>query len=205
MAVAVSYPGVYIDEFAPGGPIPAAGTSVTAFLGPLLKGPVVGKKGPIKEPVKVTSWDQFKMTFGARSSPGFFTWYAVRGFFENGGTACYMYRVTNAEYAAAIVANAAGAVLADIYAADAGEVTTPIQVVFSVPPVPLLSAGAILFRATVPATSVDGSQIKIDKSTATSGPPNDARMFRVGDWVVVSLNGRRWASRRGCGRSPPTA
>src|SRR5689334_2734704 len=99
MAVAVSYPGVYIEEFAPAGPIPAAGTNIAAFLGPMLKGPVVEHDGPIKEPVKITSWDQFKATFGARPSPGFFTWYSVRGFFENGGTACYVYRVTNSSYA----------------------------------------------------------------------------------------------------------
>ncbi len=190
MAVAVSYPGVYIEEFAPGGPIPAAGTNVAAFLGPLLKGPVVGKKGPVKEPIKVTSWDQFRTVFGARPSPGFLTWYAIRGFFENGGTACYVYRVTNAEYAAAVITNAGQAVLADIYAVDAGLVSTPIQVVFQTPPVPLLPDGATLFQATVAATSVDGSQIKIPRSDATSGSPGDARMFRVGDWVVVSVNGQ---------------
>ena len=38
MAVQTSYPGVYIDEFAPGAPIQGVGTSITAFLGPTARG-----------------------------------------------------------------------------------------------------------------------------------------------------------------------
>ena len=34
MAVPVSYPGVYIEEFAPGAPIQGVGTSTAAFIGP---------------------------------------------------------------------------------------------------------------------------------------------------------------------------
>ena len=33
MAVQVSYPGVYIDEFAPGAPIQGVGTNTAAFVG----------------------------------------------------------------------------------------------------------------------------------------------------------------------------
>jgi hypothetical protein len=189
MTVAVSYPGVYIDEFAPGAPIQAAGTNIAAFLGPMLKGPVVGAKGPIKEPVKVTSWDQFKILFGARPTPGFFTWYSVRGFFENGGTACYVYRVTNAEYAFAAIQNQGADTLADVFATDAGEVTTPILLDFQQPPEPLLPPGATLFVARVTGAEVNGSVVTIQQNTdRTSGNPGDARLFRVGDWVVISAN-----------------
>ncbi|TWW09193.1 tail protein [Planctomyces bekefii] len=188
MAVAVSYPGVYIDEFAPGAPIQAAGTNIAAFLGPMLKGPVVYPKGPIKEPMKVTSWDQFKAFFGARPSPGFFTWYSVRGFFENGGTACYVYRVTNARYAHAVIGNGVQD-LADVYAIDAGLITTQILVDIKKPPTPLLPDGTTLFQAIATASKVDGSEITIDE-IATTGKPADARQFRVGDWVVVSVGGQ---------------
>jgi len=190
MAVAVSYPGVYIDEFAPGAPIQAASTNIAAFLGPLLKGPVVDPAGPIKDPIKVTSWDQFKVLFGARPSPGFFTWYAVRGFFENGGTACYPFRVTNATYASSTILNATGDTLADVYADEPGLVTTPILVEFQQPPDPLLPAGSTLFSAVVPGADVNGSTITIPRNSANSGNPGDARLFRVGDWVVVSANGQ---------------
>lgn len=189
MAVAVSYPGVYIEEFAPGAPVQAAGTNTTAFVGPLLKGPVVGKDGPIKEPVKITSWDQFKATFGARPAPGFFTWYAVRGFFENGGTTCYVNRVTNARYAKSTISNDQDTVLADIYAIDAGLVSTDIQVKFIKPESPLLPDGATLFKAVVQATKVEGSKITIPRNDTNEGSPNDARMFRVNDWVIVTSGG----------------
>ena len=48
MAVQVSYPGVYIEEFAPGAPIQGVGTSTAAFIG-------VAARGPLDEPIKVTS------------------------------------------------------------------------------------------------------------------------------------------------------
>src|SRR4051812_18649529 len=89
MAVTVSYPGVYIDEFRPEQPIAGAETSIVALLGPT-------GGGPLREPRLVTSWERFKQTFGGQPVPGFYLWYAARGFFENGGKLLYVVRVTNA-------------------------------------------------------------------------------------------------------------
>jgi phage tail sheath protein FI len=91
MAVQVSYPGVYIEEFAPGAPIQGVGTNTAGFIG-------VAERGTINTPTKIASWDQFKATFGAKPVPGFFLWYAVRGFFENGGLVCYVVRASNGSY-----------------------------------------------------------------------------------------------------------
>ena len=91
MAVRVSYPGVYIEEFAPGPPIQGVGTSTAAFIGMVAK-------GELNIPTKVTSWDQFLATFGEQPLSGFFLWYAVRGFFENGGQVCYVVRASNGKY-----------------------------------------------------------------------------------------------------------
>jgi phage tail sheath protein FI len=91
MAVQTTYPGVYIDEFAPGAPIEGVGTSTAAFIG-------VAPDGEYDRPVKLTSWDQFLSTFGAQPVPGFYLWYAVRGFFENGGQVCYVVRASNGTY-----------------------------------------------------------------------------------------------------------
>ncbi|MCE7936998.1 phage tail sheath family protein [bacterium] len=96
-------PGVYIEELPVAGPIEAVGTSTAAFVGPALA-------GPMNKPVKVTSWDQFVATFGKNVETEFGTNrtpysafprrlympYAVRGFFDNGGTVCYVVRVGNA-------------------------------------------------------------------------------------------------------------
>jgi phage tail sheath protein FI len=91
MAVQVSYPGVYIEEFTPGAPIQGVGTNTAGFIG-------VAALGAINEPAKVNSWDDFKQRFGAQPIPGFYLWYAVRGFFENGGQTCYIVRASNGAY-----------------------------------------------------------------------------------------------------------
>ncbi|MEO5817742.1 MAG: phage tail sheath subtilisin-like domain-containing protein [Gemmatimonadaceae bacterium] len=91
MAVQTTFPGVYIDEFAPGAPIEGVGTSTPAFVG-------IAARGDLDTPTKLTSWQQFTQLFGDEPRPGFFLWYAVRGFFENGGQVCYVVRASNGTY-----------------------------------------------------------------------------------------------------------
>jgi len=91
MAVQVSYPGVYIEEFTPGAPIQGVGTATAAFLGP-------AASGPLNTPTKITSWESFMATFGAEPLDGFYLWYAVRGFFENNGQVCYIDRVSTGDF-----------------------------------------------------------------------------------------------------------
>lgn len=86
------HPGVFIEEVSLGArPIEGVATSVGAFIG-------WAKKGPVGTPTLITSWKEFEDTFG-----GFFTWgntrsylaYAVFGFFANGGSRCYVLRITD--------------------------------------------------------------------------------------------------------------
>ena len=94
MAVQVSYPGVYIEEFAPGAPIQGVGTNTAAFIG-------VAASGPIGVPTPIQSWDAFRATFGGFISdgPAGYLAPAVFGFFLNGGTTCYVVRVATARRA----------------------------------------------------------------------------------------------------------
>ena len=94
MAVQVSYPGVYIDEFEPGAPIEGVGTNTAVFLG-------IAETGPINTPTLITGWDSFRQTFGG-FLPDAGAWLAqgVQGFFLNGGTRCYVVRVSSAQTAA---------------------------------------------------------------------------------------------------------
>ena len=116
MAVQVSFPGVYIEEFTPGAPIAGVGTSTAAFVGP-------AADGPLNEPTKVTSWDAFRATFGEEPLPGFYLWHAVRGFFMNGGQVCYVVRASNGRYASVALRNRAtpALVLATARARQGGE------------------------------------------------------------------------------------
>ncbi|MEO8017677.1 MAG: phage tail sheath subtilisin-like domain-containing protein [Pseudomonadota bacterium] len=93
MAIQVDYPGVYIDEFQPAAPIQGASTSVAAFLGE-------NTIGPPNKPTLITSWDAFARRYALpQPTPPEDTdhlWYAVRGFFANGGRTCYVTAITNA-------------------------------------------------------------------------------------------------------------
>jgi phage tail sheath protein FI len=78
-------PEVYIEELSSGlKPIQGVGTSTAAFVG-------LCQKGPIGKAVPITSFAQFVRTFGT-----FVDWaylaFAVRSFFAEGGSSCYVVR-----------------------------------------------------------------------------------------------------------------
>jgi uncharacterized protein len=84
--VALNYPGVYVEEVASGvRTITGVATSVTAFLGRALR-------GPVGEPVTVLGYGDFERSFGglARDSA---LGYAVRSYFQNGGSQAVIVRL----------------------------------------------------------------------------------------------------------------
>ena len=104
-------PDVYIDEIQLPGPITGVGTSTAAFIGPALA-------GPPNKPTLLTNFTQFLDSFGpdvsdldpndpARldpnrayiATPAVFVTHAVRGFFDNGGSACFFVRTSKAHQA----------------------------------------------------------------------------------------------------------
>lgn len=85
MSVQVSYPGVYVEELPSGShTITGVPTAVTAFIG---RAP----RGPVDEPIAVTSFGNFERMFGALTFDYPLT-YAVRDFFENGGSEAIIVR-----------------------------------------------------------------------------------------------------------------
>jgi phage tail sheath protein FI len=88
MPVTLTYPGVYIQEIPSGvRTISGVATSITAFVGRALR-------GPVDDPVTLNSYADFERTFGglwAASSLGF----AVRDFFLNGGGQAIIVRLYN--------------------------------------------------------------------------------------------------------------
>src|ERR671931_634490 len=87
-------PGVYVEEVPSGSkPIEGVGTSVAAFVGP-------APGGPLNSPVRVSRWGQFAKVYGDPKEPdngpfmgGAFLAHAVYGFFQNGGSLCWVVRV----------------------------------------------------------------------------------------------------------------
>lgn len=94
------YPGVYIEEVDRGSkPIQGVGTAVAAFIGFTERRPA----GNTGQPVFVASWTQFVNDFGSMESQGFvqgfYLPHAVYGYFQNGGTACYIQSLATKEEA----------------------------------------------------------------------------------------------------------
>jgi len=86
MATSYLSPGVYVEEVDRGPkPIEAVGTSTVGFLGTCTK-------GPVNKPVFISNWSQYVNTFGDFRDSQFLA-HAVYGFFNNGGSRCFIANV----------------------------------------------------------------------------------------------------------------
>jgi uncharacterized protein len=92
MPTQVSYPGVYIEEIPSGvRTITGVATSITAFIGSALK-------GPVNEAMTINSYADFERIFGGLwldSTLG----YAVRDFYLNGGSQAIVVRLFHLKFA----------------------------------------------------------------------------------------------------------
>lgn len=87
MPVAVSYPGVYVEEIPSGvHTITGVATSIAAFVG-------WAAQGPIKYAGLVFSWADFERIYGGFDARSPYLGYAVSQFFINGGTQAYIVRL----------------------------------------------------------------------------------------------------------------
>jgi phage tail sheath protein FI len=85
MPVAVSYPGVYVQELPSSvHTIVGVPTSVAAFVGG-------AARGPVDDATQITSWPQFVRTFGGLDTAFPMTW-SVFLFFQNGGAVAQVVR-----------------------------------------------------------------------------------------------------------------
>src|SRR4051794_24144261 len=100
MAASYGAPGVYIEEQPSGSmPIEGVGTAIGAFVGFTERynadeGDPTDPSGV--KPQLVTSWPQYERVYGGFVR-GARLPHAVRGFFENGGSAAYIVRIPGAE------------------------------------------------------------------------------------------------------------
>src|SRR5512138_3635360 len=86
MATSYLSPGVYVEEVDRGSkPIEAVGTNTVGFLGESML-------GPANQAVLITNWSQFVKTFGDFTQSTHLA-HAVYGFFNNGGSRCFVVNV----------------------------------------------------------------------------------------------------------------
>jgi phage tail sheath protein FI len=103
MATSYLSPGVYVEEVDRGSkPIEAVGTNTVGFLGE-------SSKGPVNEAVLITNWSQFVKTFGDFKDCSEAFAHGVYGFFNNGGSRCFVVNVGAGEPAKESKQAAAGA------------------------------------------------------------------------------------------------
>jgi phage tail sheath protein FI len=96
MATSYLSPGVYVEEVDRGSkPIEAVGTNTVGFLGE-------SSKGPMNEAVLITNWSQFVKTYGDFKDCSEHLAHAVYGFFNNGGSRCFVVNVGAPEQAAPV-------------------------------------------------------------------------------------------------------
>ena len=85
MPAQVSYPGVYIEEIDSGNStVTGVATAITAFIG---RAP----QGPVDDPITITSMASFQQRFGGVTL-GYPLTYAVKDFFQNGGSEAIIVR-----------------------------------------------------------------------------------------------------------------
>src|SRR5437588_2313950 len=113
MPVPLTYPGVYIEEIPSGvHTITGVATSITAFIGRAIR-------GPTDDPVTINGYGDFERIFGglwADSALG----YAVRDFYQNGGSQAIIVRLYHPKFASAADHDKAAKAATDTAAAAAG-------------------------------------------------------------------------------------
>jgi phage tail sheath protein FI len=95
-------PGVYVEEIPSSSkPIEGVGTAVAAFVG-------LAPGGPINTPMRISNWTQFAKIYGDPVNPdngpfmeGSYLAHSVYGFFQNGGSLCWIVRVGSEDGASA--------------------------------------------------------------------------------------------------------
>ncbi|HEY5953508.1 MAG TPA: hypothetical protein VIT18_04035, partial [Terrimicrobiaceae bacterium] len=96
MPIQPTYPGVYIEEVPSGvRTITGVSTSITAFVGRT-------QKGPADRATRITNFGAFEKQFGGLWRESTLS-YALRQFFQNGGTDAVVVRIVNQRGAAAAV------------------------------------------------------------------------------------------------------
>ena len=162
MPVAVSYPGVYVEEIASGvRTITGVATSITVFVG-------WAAKGPTDRAELVLSWTDFERKFGGLDNRSFLG-YSVYHFFSNGGSRAYIMRLAAGDSAVAKVP------LGDlkIAANSPGEWANDYAVVTK------KQTGSERFRLVVANNKIDKKGIPIEVFENLSMDKNDPRYVKT--------------------------
>ncbi|HEX7972811.1 MAG TPA: hypothetical protein VF498_00245, partial [Anaerolineales bacterium] len=149
MPVQLTYPGVYVEEIPSGvHTIIGVATSITAFLGRT-------ERGPANRATVLTSFGDYERSFGPLN-PDYPASYAVRDFFQNGGSQAYIVRLfKDAAVDAAIRVAAAAASSSKTAPADVAKEASDLAA--TITDEPGKDAAAAVAKAATDAAALQGA------------------------------------------------
>lgn len=169
MAVFPTYPGVYIEELPSGvRTIVGVATSITAFVGK-------ARRGPSDRPVRIQSFGDYSRTFGGLWAESTMS-YAVRQFFQNGGTDALIVRLVEGTGAAA-TANLprVGGGTVDLAAANEGDWGESLRAIVDYDTA--VPSDNTLFNLTLEELDADGAVVARETHRNLRIDPADARFL----------------------------
>jgi phage tail sheath protein FI len=180
MPITPTYPGVYVQEVPSGvRTIVGVSTAIAVFIGR-------AKQGPMDEPVLCLNYTDFERVFSSVYA-GSDLARAVRLFFMNGGTQCYVMRIADgATYSEVTLKNEAGAGVLKVKAKSPGLVGDTIRLAVTYNGLnPESTFNLEIFRW---AQNSAGTLVKIDRElwTTLSMDPNSSRYAQ--DYVNQNSN-----------------
>ena len=185
MPVQPTYPGVYIEEIPSGvHTIIGVATSITAFLGRT-------ERGPADEATTLTSFGDYERTFG-QLDPKYAISYAVRDFFDNGGSTAIVVRLfKDPAQDAAIQVAAAAAQSAKTTPADVAKDADDKAKTYTEDPAKSAAAAvakAATDKSAEPGATVD-AVVAAAQGAASSTPDASTATFKVNDNLVLKAAG----------------
>ncbi len=191
-------PGVYVEEIDKGPkPIEGVGTAMACFVGFTEKASVVERSNGdmvmrdlLNKPQLVTNWSQYAERFGAFVD-GAYTPQAVYGYFQNGGSRCYVLSVKTIPRAQAALLGSDGKPQLTVRAKQAGYDGTKLRVSIA----PSGQAQVAAPAADKKAKGKDGDQAAPDAAPAQPQAATQAGTFKVtverekpvGGWKVEEV------------------
>lgn len=188
MAVAVTYPGVYIEEVPSGvRTITSVGTSITAFVD-------FFREGPMNTPTPVFGMAEFTRVFGgldARSEAS----YAISQFFLNGGSQALVVRTASGAFAAAsariglrgAIATEAMTVSANSPGVWGNNLRVDVDH-FTADPANVFNLTITRYASTAPGAAVVGQEKFLNVRLNTTGPRYVVDVVAAdSQWVSVSV------------------
>jgi hypothetical protein len=182
----------FIDEIvAFGGELPRFDehrTAIAGFVGRTSRSPAYGT-GSEDEPILVTSWEQFQYSFGGYE-PGLLLPHSVYGWFQNGGTECYVVR-TESDNPMLALGDIDGGKRTGLYALE----HTPVTIVAAPDLAALFEQLGGGYEARHSVESLQARLIahceQVGNRLAILDPPGDLMPQEVNEWA----RNTRWDSR----------